>query len=228
MRIIFKIMFIVGLILLCITGYITYSTYQFQSKAIHAEGKVTDLRYSRDNNSSSAVWYPEITFTDDSGKEVVFESSVGSSAYRNRMGSTVDVVYLQGDAGNAKINNTGLYLGSIICGSFALVLLIIGGIGTRLMNNGSRNSRLVHEGKPLTAKIVGVEINEAIEFNGRSPWRIVCQWLDPQSGQVFLFNSANFYYDPSPYIKDETMTVYVAHDNLKKYHVDVSHFPKKA
>lgn len=224
-----KIMLVIGLILLCAAGYLAYSTHQFQSEAIHAEGKVTDLRYSRDNNSSSAVWYPEVTFTDDVGKKVVFESSVGSSGYRNSLGNVVDVIYRQGDAGNAQINNnTGLYLGSIICGSFALVLLLIGSIGSRLMNNGSRHSRLVHEGKPLTATIVGVELNEAIQFNGRSPWRIVCQWLDPKSGQVFLFNSANFYYDPSPYIKDETITVYVAHNNLKKYHVDVSHLPKKA
>lgn len=229
MKYIFKIMLVAGLILLCTAGYLAYSTYQFQNEAIHTKGQITDLSYSRDNDSSSVSWFPEVTFTDDTGKEHVFESSVGSSSYRNSLGDSVDVIYRSGDAGHARINSpAGLYFGSIFCGGFALALLFIGGIGSRLMSSGSRHSRLIHEGKPLTATIVDVTLNKAIKINGRSPWRIVCQWLDPQSGQVHLFNSANFYYDPSPYIKDKKITVYVANNNIKKYHVDVSHLPKKA
>lgn len=229
MKHIFKIMFVIGLILLCTAGYLAYSTHQFQSEAIYAKGQITDLRYSRDSNSSSGVWFPEVTFTDNTGKENVFDSSVGSSRYRNSLGDTVEVIYRSGDAGHARINsNVGIYFGSIFCGGFGLICLFIGGIGSRLMSSGSRHSRLMHEGKPLTARIVNVELNESIKINGRSPWRIVCQWLDPQSSQVYLFNSANLYYDPSPYIKNENITVYVASNNIKKYHVDISHLPKKA
>lgn len=225
----FRIMLVMGLIVLCAAGYFAYLTYQFQSEAIYAEGQITDLRYSRDNNSSSPVWYPEVTFVDDTGKKNVFKSSVGSSSYRNSLGNVVDVIYRPGDAGNARINSyTELYLGSIIFGGIALACLFISVIGLLLTNSGNRHKRLIHEGKPLIATIVNVELNDAININGRSPWRIVCQWFDPQSGKVFLFNSANLYYDPSPYIKDKNITVYVARDNLKKYHVDISHLPKKA
>ncbi|MFI8415929.1 DUF3592 domain-containing protein [Serratia sp. NPDC078593] len=229
MKKVFGIMAVIGLVLLCLAGYLAYTTYSFQQNALHAEGEVTDLRYSRSDSSSSPVWYPEITFVDEAGKTVIFESSVGSSSYRNSLGKTVEVIYRQGEAAQARINDaTGLYFAPAFSGIFGIVLLLIGAVGYGLLNKGHKHHRLIHTGKPVTAKIVGVEINEAIEFNGRSPWRIVCQWLDPSSNQVYLFNSANFYYDPSPYINDETITVYVAQDNFKKYYVDVSSFPKKA
>ncbi|WP_353614873.1 DUF3592 domain-containing protein [Mangrovibacter phragmitis] len=229
MKKIFGLMFSVSLVLFFIAGYLAYSNHQFQRDAIHAKGQITHLRYSYNADSSSEVWFPEITFTDNTGKRIVFESTTGRSSYRDRMGDTIDVIYNQNDVTSAKINDTvGLYLGAFICGGIALVFLLIGGAGLWLMNSGKRHQRLIHNGKPLAATIVSVELNEAIQINGRSPWRIVCQWLDPQSGRVFLFNSANFYYDPSPYIKEENITVYVAHNNVNKYYVDISGFPEKA
>jgi hypothetical protein len=220
---------VVGIFILCLTGYLGYENYSFQQHAKHAEGSITDLRYSRSSNSSSGVWYPEITFTDENGQQQTFESSVGSSGYRNSMGKSVDVIYESGDVENAKINDVmGLYLGAIVCGIFAVVFLAIGGIALCVLGRGRKNIRLMQEGKPLSAQIVTIELNDAIQINGRSPWRIVCQWLNLQTNEVHIFNSANIYYDPSPYIKDDKIMVYVANNNFKKYHVDISMLPKKA
>lgn len=225
---IFRITWVIGVMLLVLAGFFAYKTHSFESTALHAVGKITDLRYSK-SNDSSAVWYPEVTFIDDNGETVTFESSVGSSSYRNSLGDIVEVLYQSDDVKNAKINDmTGLYLGPIICAIFGFALLFFGTLLSYLFNKGSKHSKLMQSGKPLTAKVLGVELNESLNINGRSPWRIVCQWLDPQTNQVHVFNSGNFFYDPAPFISDENITVYVAHDNYKKYYVDTSKFPKKA
>ncbi len=225
---IFRVMLVVGLVFLGAAGYLSYTDYLFQSTALHSTGKITDLRYSK-SHDSSAVWYPQITFTDEQNERVTFESSTGSSSYRNSLGDSVDVLYQHGDAKNAKINDvTGLYLGPIVLGVLGGVLLFFGLVSSRLLNKGSKHRTLMRSGKPLAAKIIAVELNDSISFNGRSPWNIVCQWLEPQTNTVHVFTSANFYYDPSPFISGESLTVYVSPDNYKKYYVDISAFPKKA
>ncbi|MEN5017135.1 DUF3592 domain-containing protein [Erwinia sp. Eh17-17] len=228
-KLVFRIMLVVGLFLAGLSSYLAYESYQFQSKAIQTQGKVTDLRFSRSDSSSSGVWYPEVTFVDNKGETIVFESSVGSSSYRNALGDEIGVLYLSEDPEAARIaDNTSLYLSTIVLGGMSVVILFIGFIGSRVTGKGSRYAKLVHNGRPVEADIVGVELNEAIQFNGRSPWRIVCQWLDPSSNTIHVFNSDNFYYDPSPYLKDDKIRVYVDHGNVKKYYVDTSSFPKKA
>lgn len=228
MKKIFSVMFLFGLLLVVLGGYLAFSTWQFQKSAVHTTGIVTDLRFSKDNDSSSGAWFPQVTFKDDTGQEITFESSFGSSGYRNVLGRAIGVIYQPGDAQNARIDDkTGLYSGSIISGIFALVLLIIGGAGYAIAGQGSRHSKLVQVGKPLTALITSVEQNKALNINGRFPWRIVCQWLNSQTNELHVFTSANIFYDPSPWLKDDKITVYVAHDNLKKYYVDISHLPKK-
>ncbi|WP_300001414.1 DUF3592 domain-containing protein [uncultured Cedecea sp.] len=229
MKTIFGAMRVIGLLLLCLASYFAYTNYAFQQEALHAEGKITDLRYSRSDSSSSPVWYPEVTFIDDAGKTVIFKSSVGSSSYRKSLGENVDVIYRKNaSVTTAQINSvTSFYFDTIFSAIFGAVFLFIGAIGYALSNKAGRYRKLLREGKPLETKIVNVELNTAISVNGRSPWRIVSQWLDPQTHQIYVFSSENFNYDPSPYIQNDKITVYVAHNNYKKYFVDTSHFPEK-
>lgn len=225
---IFRLTLALGVFLAALSGYLAFDTYQFQSQAVYTEGTVTDLRFSRGDGSSSGVWYPQVTFKDNSGQTTVFESSVGSSSYRNTLGDDIGILYISGDPGTARIAGGGsLYLTTIISGFMAMVVLLIGGIGLRISGRGRRYSQLMHDGRPVDADIVNVELNEAIQINGRSPWRIVCQWLDPSNNTVHVFNSENFSYDPSPYIKEGKIKVYLSHKSSKKYYVDTSSFPKK-
>lgn len=128
MKKIFTILAVLGLLFLCLAAYLGYNNYHFQQHAQHAEGQITDLRYSRSNNSSG-VWYPVVTFTDESGQEQTFESSVGSSGYRNSLGERVGVVYDRDDMESAKIDDVmGLYLGTIILGVFPWSFFLSGAL----------------------------------------------------------------------------------------------------
>ena len=227
MRKIIPVMFCIGVAMLLLSGYLAYSSWQFTQKALHTPGVITDLRYSRSSDSSSGVWYPEVTFEDTTGQTITFESSVGSSSYRNSRGAKVDVIYLNGDTGSARINNTtDMYFLAIF---FALFGLVFSGVSYAcfwVLNRRRRYRYLVKEGKPLQAKIDGVELNRSITINGRSFWQIRCKWLDPLSRQTHIFYSENFAYNPLPYLADGPITVYVAHDSIKKYYVDTAFLSK--
>jgi hypothetical protein len=64
--------------------------------------------------------------------------------------------------------------------------------------------------------------------NGRSPYHIISQSPDPASNTVRVFESENIWFDPSEYIKEETIDVLVDPNNPRKYVMDISFLPKLA
>lgn len=80
-------------------------------------------------------------------------------------------------------------------------------------------------GQRIEAKVSGVEVRTNLRVNGRSPWRIVCQWQDPGTKDVQVFHSANIWFDPSEYVK-ETVPVFVDRNNSRRYVVDLTFLPK--
>lgn len=83
-------------------------------------------------------------------------------------------------------------------------------------------------GVAIEAKIQSVEVKTNISMNGQSPFVVVCQWLNPMTRQLHTFESENIWFDPTPYIEQDTVTVLVEKDNPEKYYVDISFLPKLA
>ena len=221
--------FCVGCILLILAGYMLYSSMQFQKTALRAEGVVTEVRYERSSDSKGS-YHPVVAFNTNQNKRIVFESSTGSSSYRGTEGNSIEVLYAADAPENAEINDAlSQWIAPIILGGMGIVFAGIGFVPFLIMRVRSRQgARLLHEGVPIEAKIIGVELNQAIQFNGRSPYRIKSQWLDKNTNQVFVFYSDNIKFDPSSYIQSETITVYIDKNNPKKYHMDISLLPKIA
>lgn len=219
----------VGCILLILAGYMLYSSMQFQKTALRAEGVVTEVRYERSSDSKGS-YHPVIAFNTNQNKRIVFESSTGSSSYRGTEGNSIEVLYAADAPENAEINDSLSQWGApVILGGMGIVFASIGCIPFLIMRVRSRRSaRLLQEGVPIEAEIIGVELNQVIQFNGRSPYRIKSQWLDKNTNQVFVFYSDNINFDPSSYIQGETITVYLDKNDPKKYHVDISLLPKIA
>jgi len=74
----------------------------------------------------------------------------------------------------------------------------------------------------------GVELNESLRVNGRSPFQIITQSLDPASDTVRIFESENIWFDPSEYIESETIDVFIDPNDPEKYVMDISFLPKLA
>jgi hypothetical protein len=81
--------------------------------------------------------------------------------------------------------------------------------------------------RPIMATVVDVSLNSQLRVNGRSPWRIHAQWLDPATNKVHVFDSEDMWFDPAPYL-DPEIRVLVDPNGVSRYWVDVNTPPEMA
>ncbi len=109
------------------------------------------------------------------------------------------------------------------------IFFAIGAIAEFLrIRRAKQIAELQQHGILLQAKYQSVERNTTLTVNGKNPYRIVCQWLDPNTNQIHLFYSENYWYDPTPYIDREHFEVRVLPGNFKINYIDTSFLPKLA
>jgi hypothetical protein len=114
------------------------------------------------------------------------------------------------------------------------VLLVLGlvfaSIGSGIIVYGWQSAKkeafLRQQGRLIQAEFQQVELNEILEINGVNPFRIVAQWHNSRSNELFIFKSANLWFDPSAYVQDRKIPVYIDPNNPSKYIVDISFLPK--
>ena len=81
-------------------------------------------------------------------------------------------------------------------------------------------------GNAIQTDFQGVERNTSLEVNGKNPWRVTSQWLDPASNKLRVFHSENLWFDPTQFVKAKTVTVLLDPKNPKRYYMDVSFLPE--
>lgn len=204
-------------------------TASFVSRATRAEGTVTALvgQHSTDNNSIS--YRPVVRFQAGE-QQIVFSSSIASNPPAYSVGERVDVLYLESDPYDAKIDSfRSLWFFPMLLGAMGAIFFAIGGGLIFFPAVEQRaDERLVHEGRPIEADFQAVTPNTTISVNGRCPYRVTAQWLDPSTSRVRLFQSHNVWFDPTAYIKDKKIRVFLDMSNPDKYYVDLSFLPKLA
>ncbi|WP_392560111.1 hypothetical protein [Orbus mooreae] len=109
-----------------------------------------------------------------------------------------------------------------------VVFLLIGVVPLIMsIRRKNLNAQLLQTGRAIQAKVTSVEFNQALTVNGRNPFVIYCQWSDPlASNTLYLFRSGNIWFNPSDFIKNETVTVYIDENNPKNYYVDLTFLPQ--
>lgn len=125
-----------GLFLVISLGF-TYHTRNFVARAETATGQVVALEYrrSRDTHdgSTSYLYYPVVEFALADGQQIRFESQVGSSWPRFRVGQAVEVLYDPRNPQKAQINRFWeLWLFPVVFGGLGAVFFLIGA-GSLLM-----------------------------------------------------------------------------------------------
>ena len=214
---------------LCAGAVFLYDdTRSFLAEAQQTEGTVIDLQVSR--SSDSYTYRPVVRFTTPGGEAMEFVSSVGSNPPSYDRGETVDILYLPNSPRDARIGDFfSLWGAPLILGVLGSVFFLTGfGIilGTAL--GARKRERLRAGGRRIQTDFLEVARNTNIRINGRHPYQILTQWQNPMTGEIHVFKSENLYFDPSDYIKDGLITVFVNGDDLKNYYVDVSFLPKLA
>jgi hypothetical protein len=140
------------------------------------------------------------------------------------------VLYDPADPGSPRIDGfLDLWLVPVILGGLGATFFSVGG-GIMLVGAIRRRRRewLSRNGTRIETTFQRVEVNEALSLNGRHPFRVVSQWLDPATGEVHVFESANLWFDPTEYVRDPRITVIIERGNPRRYAVDLSFLPKLA
>ncbi len=228
MRILSILFAVIGLGLLAGAIALTLNTRAFIATAKHAPGTVTELVPKRDKDDGSTTYTPVVMFEADSGASVSFASSFSSNPPSYVVGERVEVLYAPGNPNEARINGFGsLWFGSMILGGLGTVFSTIGfGIVVASRLRKRKRDWLMAYGTEVQADFQSVERNTSLKVNGKSPWRIVAQWQNPESGRLHVFNSENLWFDPTKFVTTRQLKVLLDPKNSKRYHLDISFLPQ--
>jgi hypothetical protein len=228
-RLPFRIFAGAGTLLLVIGLIEAVHTQWFVTRAARASGVVVENISGTDSEGSSTV-RPQVRFRIPTGQVFLFISRVGSSRPRYEAGEGVPVLYDPENPGDARIQSSlSLWFVSLVFGGLGALFGAIGFIPMRLLRRrDARDEWLRLHGHRIQAGFLRVELNTAIEVNGSSPYRIVCQWLDSSTNQVHVFKSRNIWFGPAAYITGKTLDVMVDPGNYRRYVVETSFLPKPA
>jgi hypothetical protein len=231
-----KVLRIVGAIFatigagLLIGAFIAYGSAQsFNDNALRAKGVVVDLEPTYSSNSGT-TYTPVVTFETPERESVTFHSSVSSSPPSFDVGESVEVLYDPANPSDAVIDSFWqVYLVPIILGGIGGVFFVVGG-GLLLAQIASRRkrARLLASGRRITATIASVDLNTSLAVNGRHPYCITSQWVNPDTGQVHVFRSEGIWFDPSSHLTAETIDVLIDPVNPRRYYVDTGFLPAAA
>ncbi|MEE8434142.1 MAG: DUF3592 domain-containing protein, partial [bacterium] len=162
------------------------------------------------------------------GQPVEKVSSTSSNPPSYFEGERIRVLYIPSNPQDASIKAFfSLWGGSVIVGALGLVFFLIGG-GMVLFPilRGKKEAHLREHGEAVQAEIQSVDYNERVEVNGKNPYIITAQWQDPKTSDLHVFTSANIWFDPSDYIKEDHVTAYVDKEDRSRYFIDLSFLPK--
>ncbi len=207
-------------------------TNSFIARSVTTSGSIIDIvtRVSEDSDGRrTSSRYPVVRFYDKTGAAFEFESST-STGRSTQVGETVEVRYLPENPKKARISSSFMDVWGLSV-FFSIFGLVFSGLGIPFFWLGIRDDvnekRAQSYTKEITADVKGVVRNTSIQVNGRSPYQIEAQWLNPDTNEIHVFKSKNFWYDPSEFLKGK-ITIKADPQNLKKYWMDVSGLPKKA
>jgi hypothetical protein len=218
----------VGLLFAVIGFTFIYNNYIFVSTASNTKGTVVSIE-RHTGSKGSVSYYPVIKFYPDNGDEVIFTSEIGSNPAPYKINQTVDVKYEPSNPSNAKVDSfTELWVLPGIFSTIGTIFFIIA-IATALgqVNANKQKEWLLKNGYPIDTKFVNTFYGN-FKVNGQSSIKIKSQWLNPKDNLLYEFNSEDIWFDPTEFIKDNSIKVYIDKDNPKKYYMDISFLPQKA
>jgi hypothetical protein len=220
----------VGLALLAVAAVLVHKQQGFMARAELAHGTVVALAKARSGagSSSGVAYHPVVEFQTGGGQLVRFRSSISSNPASHSEGEAVTVYYDRQRPQDARINSFfALWGGATITGGLGSVFFAIGAVMAWWPWRARRRAQqLMTQGTPVRAELQPVERNTALDVNGQHPWRLVAQWKNPVTADLYIFKSANLWFDPSSHLQGGFVMVYIDSNNPKRYHMDLSFLPK--
>jgi hypothetical protein len=229
----YSVSLFLGIVFVSVALFVAVEDYRFTSSAERTSGVVVELRerFSRSSETRSrSVTYAPVVDYQIAGEQFRIVSSTSSNPPAYAVGDRVPVLFRSESPGDARIaSSLPVPLFSLIFGGAGLVPLAIAGVvALRRRSRRFRGERLSVVGTKIVGDSVRVEHNLSLNVNGQSPYQIVVQWRNPRTDEVHLFTSENFWFDPSSYIADTEIPVFIDPLKPSDYHIDTSALPRVA
>ncbi len=221
-----KYMFtLLGLVALGIGLVLTKHTLVFIEDSVLTEGHVIELDKIR--SEGEYTFKPIVSYRDNNGYEYQFRSSAGSNPPRYAVGDQVEVLYKASLPEQAKIKDFFSLWGLEALFSFGGAVFFSIGLTMILRGYFKRVTikNLKIKGRAINAKIEYVQVNDMVSINYENPYVVIASWKDPLTSINHEFKSENLWFDPTGYITNDEIIVYIDKKDSSKYFVDTSFLP---
>ncbi|MCX4364366.1 MAG: DUF3592 domain-containing protein [Bacilli bacterium] len=152
-----------------------------------------------------------------------YESMLNGYSSSFYEGKKIDMYYFKDNPQKIGVKSLDyIFLMFPVMGLIFLLIGIIPFITRRVKAKNAK--RLKKEGNLVYAKYLRTAINMHYSMNGRNPYNVEVEWLNPEDGQTYTFKSGNLWYNPEDIIREKGITsipVYVDMTNKKKYFIDL-------
>ena len=167
--------------------------------------QVVELIEVRDKDDGSSTWKPVVAFKASNGRpQSRFAASFSSKPAPIDVGEGVAGAVSRRTTRGARIKGfSSLWLGPTILGGLGAGLCRRSAAASCSATPRRRSARkhyLMAYGNAIETDLQGVERNTSLEVNGKNPWRITSQWLDPVANKLRVFHSENLWFDPTRFV----------------------------
>jgi len=210
----------VGILLLCFGISTAASRLSFQRTAATANGRV--IRLQPGSGRHGTVYYPVVQFVTPDQQEITVKGSNGSRPAAFHVDEPVEVLYDPDDPHHAYIHTFMEFWGSpvILFGLGCVFVAIPAGTFISQARARSCGQWLKQNGLRIATQFQSVERVKNIRVGGVNPYRIVSRWQDPATNRHYVFYSCNLWQDPTPFIGNRSIDVWIEPNNPDRYWLD--------
>lgn len=216
---------LVGIICLSL-GMFSFSGYQnLVQTGIKAQAQVVETIYEP---GSKGCYEIVLGWRLKNGKYVKHRLSE-SANFGPREGDKVEIAYdPQHPTTLVMINELRSLFLPLCTGFLGSFFSIFGiGMGLRVVKTRSRNNWLATNGALVAAHFRNLVLDTSRSINGVNPWKVVVCGNDPLTGKEMSFESEPVWQDPTRYLRNCPVDVYVDPNNPSRYYVDLTFLGKR-
>lgn len=212
---------IVGMVFLVVGIFLTYNTLFSKTEKVQTTGIITSIE--SDRKSDGGYEYEVWVQYDANGK--TYESELGSYVSSFYEGQTIDIYYEKENP--KKIGTEGTELMILIFPVVGLIVMVAGIIGfVGKKKRKQEIDELKNNGQLIHATFIESKRNMAYAVNGRHPYNVFAEWVDPEDGKTYTFKSDNMWGNTWDMIGEygsavKEIPVYINRENKDKYYMDL-------
>ncbi|PSL43896.1 uncharacterized protein DUF3592 [Chitinophaga niastensis] len=231
LKLVAKGFLVLGFLLLIISGFMYISAKKFRANAAQTEGTVIEMKESQSTSGKGAeqktfsTYAPVVSYLAADGSSHTYVSSVSSYPPDYKVGEKVPVYYDKTNPDNVQLGGADEYAGPFAVAAMGLAFILFVGVFFIISARKSASEQwLKQNGKAVAADFVKVVVND---FEGREiNYFILGSWQDNTTNKLHFYNSELVRFDPTPFINDKKIDVYIDPKNPEKYYMDISFLPE--